>query len=210
MSDEAAQNEDPGKAIALKVLYGVFFLSGMSALLYQLAWQRLLFLTYGTNSEAITAIVAAFMLGLGVGSLIGGVVSEKYPEKLIPIFAGIELAIGLFGAISVPLIIGVGQATAGISALAAGAIAFGVVCIPTMLMGATLPVLVTHIVGEDHEVGEAVGDLYHFNTLGSASVCILAAMFIFRFGGLYGAVGLGVVFNFIVAGVTYLKFRGRK
>ncbi len=59
------------------ILCGVFFASGFSALIYQLIWQRALFSIYGVNIESITIVVAAFMLGLGLGSITGGWISKK-------------------------------------------------------------------------------------------------------------------------------------
>src|SRR5579862_6413789 len=53
-------------------LYGLFFLSGFPALIYQIVWQRTLFIIYGVNVESVTVVVTAFMLGLGLGSLVGG------------------------------------------------------------------------------------------------------------------------------------------
>src|SRR2546427_2232945 len=50
----------------------LFFLSGFPALLYQVVWQRALFTIYGVNIESVTVVVSAFMLGLGLGSLVGG------------------------------------------------------------------------------------------------------------------------------------------
>ena len=50
-------------------LYPLFFISGIPALLYQVVWQRSLFTIYGTNTESATAVVAAFLLGLGLGAL---------------------------------------------------------------------------------------------------------------------------------------------
>lgn len=191
----------------LRLLYGVFFVSGMSALLYQLAWQRLLFLIYGTNSEATTAIIAVFMLGLGLGSLAGGELSKRLPN-LLHVFAAAEAGIGLFGLVSVPLLNWVGQQTAGIGAFEAGAVSFALLVLPTMMMGATLPLLVAHVVNQNHDVGDAVGDLYHVNTLGSALVCILASFVIFRWFGLSGSVWLAAAGNLGVAATTY--FAGRK
>jgi hypothetical protein len=47
----------------------LFFCSGMPALIYQIVWQRALFAIYGVNSESVTVVVTAFMIGLGLGSL---------------------------------------------------------------------------------------------------------------------------------------------
>src|SRR5712675_523001 len=54
-----------------------FFVSGFPALLYQIVWQRALFTLYGVNIESVTMVVTAFMLGLGLGSLAGGRLSER-------------------------------------------------------------------------------------------------------------------------------------
>src|SRR5207247_10783225 len=48
-----------------------FFLSGAAALIYQVVWQRVLFASFGINVEAVTVVVTAFLLGLGIGSVVG-------------------------------------------------------------------------------------------------------------------------------------------
>src|SRR5438552_269739 len=50
-------------------VYTLFFFSGFPALIYQIVWQRSLFVIYGINIESVTIVVSAFMLGLGLGSL---------------------------------------------------------------------------------------------------------------------------------------------
>src|SRR5580765_7891419 len=73
----------------------LFFFSGMPALIYQIVWQRVLFSIYGVNAESVAVIVGAFMLGLGIGSLIGGRLSSRFPENGILIFAIAEIGIAL-------------------------------------------------------------------------------------------------------------------
>src|SRR4029453_14811283 len=50
-------------------LFGLFFLSGAAALIYQTAWHRLLGLFAGADTIAAALVVGAFLLGLGAGSL---------------------------------------------------------------------------------------------------------------------------------------------
>ena len=50
----------------------LFFVSGIAALIYQVCWQRLLFEAFGVDMESVTIIVSTFMLGLGLGALVGG------------------------------------------------------------------------------------------------------------------------------------------
>ncbi len=189
----------PKVAIPEPVLLTIFFLSGMAALLYQLIWQRALFTIYGTNTESVTIVVAAFMLGLGVGSLLGGEFSKRVPKYLVLAFALIEVAIGLYGAVSLYVFTQVGLATLGASTWMTGLLSFGVVLVPTALMGATLPLLVAHLVGQNPNVGRSVGRLYFANTIGSAMACFAAAHLVFVHLGMHAAVWLAVALNLLVA-----------
>src|SRR5258705_12333041 len=74
-----------------KILCALFFFSGFPALIYQLTWQRELFRIFGVNSESVTIVITAFMLGLGLGSLAGGWVSKRRGISLLPLVAGIEV-----------------------------------------------------------------------------------------------------------------------
>ena len=48
--------------------------SGVTNLVYQIIWQRLLVFSTRTGGDAVAAIVAAFMIGLGLGGLAGAAV----------------------------------------------------------------------------------------------------------------------------------------
>ena len=50
----------------------LLFTSGFCALVYQVAWLRLLRLVFGSSTAAQAAVVAIFMAGLGFGSLLLG------------------------------------------------------------------------------------------------------------------------------------------
>src|SRR6266436_10391973 len=90
----AAQAKGRTGLLAISV---IFFLSGFSALIYQITWQRALFSIFGINVEAVTVVVTGFLLGLGFGSLLGGSLSQTTRINLLTLFGMIELAIGLFG-----------------------------------------------------------------------------------------------------------------
>ncbi|MDJ0944354.1 MAG: fused MFS/spermidine synthase [Kiloniellales bacterium] len=182
-----------------KLLYGVFFFSGFPALLYQLVWQRKLFTIYGVNIESITVVVTAFMLGLGFGALLGGALSRlgKWPPLII--FAGLELGIGLFGFGSLRIFDLVAAHTLGATPLYVFLITFGLVLLPTLLMGATLPVLVGFLIRQNNSVGQSVGMLYFVNTLGAAAACILTGFFIFALAGLSGTVASAATLNLLIA-----------
>jgi predicted membrane-bound spermidine synthase len=182
-------------------VYAIFVMSGFSALLYQVVWQRSLFAIYGINVESVTVIVTAFMLGLGVGGLAGGAISKNPARPALLLFSFIELAIGLFGVVSLPLFHAVGAVTLGLSPLPTFAITFALVLLPTTLMGSTLPLLVAHGVRASRNVGREVGVLYFVNTLGSG-LAALASVFL-----LLGALGQARTVYLAVAlnlGVSWL------
>src|SRR5579863_9685076 len=79
------------------LLCALFFCSGMPALIYQVVWQRVLFSIYGVNAESVAVIVSAFMFGLGLGSLLGGWASVRFPERVIVLFGASELGVALCG-----------------------------------------------------------------------------------------------------------------
>src|ERR1700676_4751746 len=73
------------------LLSTLFLCSGMPALIYQVVWQRVLFGIYGVNAESVAAVVSAFMLGLGLGGLLGGWLSSRFPRQAIILFGLSEL-----------------------------------------------------------------------------------------------------------------------
>src|SRR4051812_25924584 len=92
-----------------------FFLSGIAALIYQVIWQRLLFVVVGVDLESVTIVVSTYMMGLGLGALIGGWLADRMPERILLIFCGVEAGIAVFGLMSVDLILGLGTTFAGLS-----------------------------------------------------------------------------------------------
>ena len=78
----------------------LFFVSGVAALVYQVCWQRLLFAAFGVDIDSVTIIVSVFMLGLGLGALVGGDLADRRPGWALRFFALAELGIGVFGLFS--------------------------------------------------------------------------------------------------------------
>jgi spermidine synthase len=191
----------------------VFLASGFAALLYQVAWQRSLFTIFGTNVESVTVVVTGFMLGLGLGSLAGGAVSADPRRPLLPIFACVELATGLYGFVSLDLFRWVGDHGLGTSTAGTAALSLLLVLIPTLLMGATLPLLVAHTVRVSGHVGRAVAVLYAVNTLGAAAGSLAGALYLLGALGLSGSVRLAAGLNMAIGAsilLAWLLARARR
>jgi len=187
----------------------LFLVSGAAALIYQICWQRLLFESVGVDIESVTIIVSAFMLGLGLGSLAGGHLADRFPGRTLEMFALTELATGAFGAFSPALIHTVSNAVVHASLAATAAANFGLLLIPTALMGATLPILVRRVVQLYQNVGESVGVLYFANTLGAALGAGFTGFVAFYRFGLASTIHVAVALNLAVGAVAWLSLRER-
>jgi predicted membrane-bound spermidine synthase len=146
----------------------LFMISGAAALIYQVCWQRLLFESVGVDIESVTIIVSTFMMGLGLGALVGGELADRFPDWTLAMFGIIELATAAFGAFSSYLIHAVSLAVIQASTAETAAANFGLLLCPTLMMGATLPILVKRVMQLYQNIGESVGVLYFANTLGAA------------------------------------------
>ncbi len=184
----------------------IFFCSGFAALIYQVVWQRVLFSLYGSNIESVTMVVTAFMLGLGLGSLAGGALSRNPRRSPLLLFAAVETSIGIFGAFSLPFFRWVGSFTLQLSPGATGLVTLLVLVLPTLLMGATLPLLVAHSVKRSGNVGQSIGVLYAVNTLGSALAALATVLVLFRVLGQSHTVRLAAAINLSLGVAVFVKY----
>jgi predicted membrane-bound spermidine synthase len=192
------------------LLYISFFASGISAIIYQLVWQRDLFRLFGVNIESVTAVITAFMVGLGCGGLLGSWLSRRQSTSPLLVFALMEATIAGLGLASLRVFEWIGSLV-GSSPLSIRTLAtIAVLLVPTCCMGATLPLLVGHAVRKSVNVGVSTGRLYYVNTLGAAIGCILAAICVFPFLGLTAALRIAASMNIVAccgAGIAYMQAR---
>lgn len=185
-------------------LFIVFFGSGASALLYQALWQRLLSLHAGMDLFSVTVVVAAFMAGLGLGNLAGGQLADRLSARRAVMAYGLaELIIGAFGLASptvlyrwYPVLSPHLESTAAMFGFH-----FGLLCLPTFLMGSTLPLL-SRALAHEESLASDIGRLYGVNTIGAASGAVATAgPWLLALGGLEPLV-LGAAALNAVAGVV--------
>jgi spermidine synthase len=182
----------------------LFFLSGFSALIYQVAWQRILSLQSGVGVYSITVIVAAFMTGLGLGNYLGGVGSQHIStqRRSLVAFAVIELLIAAFAAASVALYYHVLYVKFGSlyrSEMITAVLHFSSLIVPTALMGMSLPFLVRATVTSVSAASTQIGLLYGVNILGAAAGAGCTPWVLIRYLGIDGAVYVGSLSNLVAA-----------
>jgi len=157
------------------------FGSGAAALIYEIVWFQLLELVIGSTAVSLGILLATFMGGMCLGSLI--------LRRLN--YAVIELAIGVLGILVLllmPLVHGVYTAAA---------------CLlpPTLLMGATLPALARQV-----EKPSWLGFLYAANTVGAVSGSLVSGFYLLRVYDVATATYVAVAINVVVAAVAF-RFR---
>ncbi len=195
------------------LLAGAFFLSGASALVYELLWFRLLGHIFGSTATATSTLLAAYLFGLGLGAWIFGRLSDRLGPRLPLVYIAIELLIGLYGVASHALL----ERGATLYALAYGwaagspgellfarfAISFVLVAIPTTLMGGSFPLMVHLMRTGRIDAGRATGRAYAINTLGAAVGTIgLPALLLPAFG-IATSLAAAALSNFAAAALAF-------
>ncbi|MCC6901933.1 MAG: fused MFS/spermidine synthase [Polyangiaceae bacterium] len=184
------------------------FGSGLAALVYQTAWERMLRLVFGASTAASSAVLAIFLGGLGLGGVWLGKRAEASAKPLL-LYANLEVGVALFAAVT-PFLVhfaariywGLG----GVDALGAGGatvvrlLLSAVVLGPAVvLMGGTLPAAARAVERDDDVARGRVAMLYASNTAGAVIGALLGTFVLFELFGLRLALWVAVLLNLLVA-----------
>ncbi len=191
----------------------IVFISGFCSLVYQTVWLREFRLVFGASTSATAAVVAIFMGELGLGSLIFGKLADRWRRPLAA-YAIVEMVAALASALT-PVLIdflrGAYAASGGTFALGQGmgtivrlAIAAIVLAIPTIMMGATLPILARLISCDSDARRGNLAFVYAANTLGAVSGVLLTTFVLLSDLGGRGSLYLAVALNLLISGVAFL------
>jgi predicted membrane-bound spermidine synthase len=179
-----------------------FFLSGFAALVYQVAWQRLLFVVVGVDIESVTIVVSTFMFGLGVGAVLGGILADRFPRRILLTFCIFEALIAAYGMVSADLLVSSGHLFSGLDRPASALLCFAVLLPPTLCMGATLPMLIANAFRNSGSVGVSTGTLYSINTLGAASGAIAVGFLLFYWFDLRQTIAIAAGMNLLASAIV--------
>lgn len=190
------------------IVWLIFIFSGASGLIYQVIWMRQLTLIFGSTVFATSTVLTAFMGGLALGSYYFGKKIDESTQSPLRIYALLEAGIGAFCLVW-PLILTVLGALYVLIhrnitsefytlSLIRFVLTFGVLLIPSTLMGGTLPVLTRFFVKRLEQLGTNIGILYALNTFGAVIGTVAAGFFLIEALGIQWTLGVGIVINFAV------------
>lgn len=183
--------------------------SGAATLIYELVWTRALMISVGAMFSAITVVLSSFMLGLGLGALLGGRLAERPGLHPLRAYAAVEGLVALVG-LGFPLVhLLVGSVEVpDLGPFPGRALLAGICLLPaTTLMGTTFPLLSSALHRADADA-KHLPSLYGANTLGAALGTVLGGLLLPFWFGVAGALVLPLLLNLLAAGLALRASRG--
>jgi len=189
-----------------------FAFSGLTALVYQVAWTRILSLLLGSSVYAFSLILSVFILGLALGTVTASRFLDRFSD-LIKNYGLIQMVIGFSSLFIIPLFGLIPfvnrwiyenwsqqfQFMQGANFL----IIFGLLIVPTFFMGAQFPIVIKVLAKKLETIGQNVGRVYASNTIGAIIGSFLAGFVLVPTLGLQTTILSAVFFN-VLLGILLL------
>lgn len=184
--------------------------SGFVAMVYEIAWTRLLGLALGSSTHAYSLMLATFITGISVG---GWIISrwKRQANTLLAFgLAELALAVTLFASIwfydllpwwfvKLGNLLGRGQPGAyALYELIQTIICFGVMFIPAVCLGMTLPLASRVATAALSVTGRSVGRVFAVNTVGTVLGAILGGLVLLPWFGLAHTFAIGIAVNALI------------
>jgi spermidine synthase len=208
------------RAFASPLLAAAALASGVAALTLELQWSRQLALVFGASHYAAATVLAAFMGGLGLGSWLGGRQADGLRRPAVAV-AILEICLAGLGpvmavilhrlpSVTAALLPDVGVDGGGAFLGSRFVIAALLLVPPTMLMGATFPLLVRGFTASLESLHSGVGVLYAANTLGGVVGVTTAGLVILPAAGVVGTTVAAAAANLTAALCALVAARGQE
>ncbi len=191
-----AQSRADALARWSRALSALLSLSSIAALIFQLGWQPALVRRFDDNAELMTIVVLA--LGLGVGGLIGGLLSRRSPLLLLAAFAAMH---GACGSVWPTIDDSADGWALDVAPMLASA----------LLTGAMLPAALGPLIRRTGNAGSAFGDGLFAVMLGAAVACLVSVSVLRPLFGDWAASGIAIALDaVVVVGALATHWRMRR
>ena len=201
-------------------IFLLFLLSGATSLVYEVVWLRKLILIFGSTQFATSTILSTFMAGLALGAFVAGRRITRSRIAPLKIYGLLEIGIGAY-ALFVPFLFRVlspvyqalwdaGMSESFVALSLAKFVGIAAVLLPpTVMMGATLPILSRQIADDPKRIGGKVGALYAINTFGAVAGTFLAGFVLVPHLGVRQTLWVTAAVNGLL-GLTAMWLAGRR
>jgi spermidine synthase len=197
--------------LSRRAVFLLFYASGIAGLIYQVLWLRRLSVIFGVTVYAASTLLAAFMAGLALGSVLSGRVLRSGRSPLAA-FGVAEILVGATGLAS-PLLLDaasfvyqalyqVSPDSLGVLTLARLVCSFAILALPTTMMGITLPLLSATVSRAGQNDSAGIGLLYALNTLGAMTGTLLSGLVLIPAIGIQQSFLLAAAINVVVGMVA--------
>lgn len=200
------------------IAFLLFVASGFCGLLYQVVWLRLAFADFGIVTPVLSVLLSVFMLGLALGSWLGGRVGNALTKRS-PGAAAIGYGVAEFGigagALVVPWAFGVGEAwlrglgeASSASYLGASAVVITLSILAfTTLMGATFPLMMAFLRAATKGDEETFSYLYLGNVIGAMAGALTTALVLIELLGFRQTLLVAAALNVLIGVVAMMMPR---
>jgi spermidine synthase len=199
------------------LLFPLVFASGLAGLIYQVLWLRQLSLVFGVTVYAASTVLAAFMGGLAIGSILARGLFWRRVSPLAA-FGVAEILVGASGLAS-PLLLDAASSiyqalhraapdSIGVLTLARLVCSFVILALPTAMMGLTLPLLSAVVSTPRGANGPRIGLVYAVNTLGAMTGTLLCGLLLIPAIGIRRSFFVAACVNVTVGAVAAWAGRG--
>jgi spermidine synthase len=191
----------------LPLLLILFVGSGCAALIYEIVWFQLLQLSIGSSAVSLGVLLAIYMGGMSLGSLLAPKLLSRRHHPL-KIYALLEAGIGVLGLIALVAVPWLGDAytriagTGQINLILRALVAAVCLVPPTLLMGATLPAIARWVSATPRGVAW-LGFFYGGNIAGAVGGSLIAGYYLLRVFDMPTATYAAAAVNFVVAGLAF-------
>ncbi len=215
MSHDHTKAQEPATQTPARLLLLLFFLSGATGLMYEIVWVRRFTLVFGASAYAVTIVLTTFMFGLGLGSWLAGNRADGCDrQKLVRFYVAIETGIAVYALLLSLLLTQAQQIYIHFYQIVLPSpllfntfkivLSFLLLAPPTLLIGATLPVMARFLIRERQSMALSISQLYAANTFGAILGTLATGYFLLPRLGISLTNSVAVCINLFVAGAFWM------
>ncbi len=191
--------------------------SGFTSFAYEVYWTRSLVFVLGNSTYALTTMLSAFLTGIALGSYLVRYPLRRFRDGAV-LFALTEILIGLSAASALPLMFSVADPLKMSGFVLSTServfpliftgfgVAFLVMFIPALLIGATFPLAGQVWVRDPRRTGASVGLVYAVNTMGNVLGALAPGVILLALLGIQKGILLMAVLN-VSLGLVIVSLR---